>query len=435
VREIYIIGGGLAGCEAAWHALRQGCKVTLYEMKPQKFSPAHKLPYLAELVCSNSLRSESLETGSGLLKEEMRRLDSLILQVADKTRVPAGSALAVDRIEFSKTITKILEQKIQVIRKEIVSIPKERPLIIATGPLTSEPLAESIKELIGEEFLYFHDAISPIVRTDSLNMDIIFEASRYNTKDTSYLNCPLDKEQYYHFVEELLKAEKVPLRPFEKLIPFEGCVPIELLAERGRDTLAYGPMKPVGLVDPKTGKQPYAVVQLRAENKEKTLYNMVGFQTRLKWSEQKRVFRMIPGLERAEFVRYGSLHRNTYIHSPFLLFRTLQLKKDPSIFFAGQITGVEGYIESAATGLLAGINVSRYLKGLPFITPPKTTIIGALVHYITDTQVSPFQPMNANFGILAPLTERVKRTQKKAALIKRALQELEEWKKRLAEDS
>jgi methylenetetrahydrofolate--tRNA-(uracil-5-)-methyltransferase len=431
---IYIIGAGLAGCEAAWHAARQGCLVVLFEMKPQRFSPAHVSPHLAELVCSNSFKSDSRENASGVLKEEMRSLNSLILAAADAHRVPAGSALAVDRNEFSAHVTETLakEKNITLSRQEITKIPDQGVVIIATGPLTSEAFSSHLRETIGHDFLYFHDAISPIIETDSIDLSRAFRASRYNKGDADYINCPLSQEEYYGFVDELLKAEKGALRNFETLVPYEGCMPVEVMAARGIETLTFGPMKPVGLIDPRTGKQPYAVVQLRQENEQGTLYNMVGFQTRLKWPEQKRVFSLIPGLAHAAFARYGSLHRNTYIHSPSLLLKTLQLKNNPRIFFAGQITGVEGYIESAAMGLMAGIQASRFIKGQNPLTPSQTTMIGALLSFITSSFSSSFQPMNANFGILPALDSSVRKKERKKAYADRALSAIKEWQKNLA---
>ncbi len=370
IQQITIIGGGLAGCEAAWQAAKRDVSVLLYEMKPERFSPAHVSPHLGELVCSNSLRSNSLHNAVGLLKEELRRLDSLIMGVAEETRVPAGDALAVDRQAFAASITARLQaiDPVRILREEITQIPPEGIVIIASGPLTSPSLAESIKKLTGEESLYFYDAIAPIVDGDSLNKDVVFRASRYG-EGNDYLNSPMTQEEYERFVDELCKGEKVPYREFERPVFFEGCLPIEEMAERGRETLAYGPMKPVGLKDPRTGKLPYAVVQLRHENGRGTAFNLVGFQTKLKWKEQDRIFRLIPGLEKALFLRFGSLHRNTFIHSPSLLQKTLQLKKEPRIFFAGQITGVEGYVESAAMGLLAGMNGARLTQGNPLVSP------------------------------------------------------------------
>ncbi len=432
-KEIIVIGGGLAGCEAAWQASKQGCMVVLYEMKPGLFSPAHKNPDLAELVCSNSLRSNSLENASGLLKEELRCCGSLIMQHADNCRIPAGAALAVDRKKFASDVTAAIESKanITVAREEITTIPDSKVCVIATGPLTSDACAAGLTRLIGKEFLYFHDAISPIVEADSIDLHKTFRASRYNKGTPDYINCPLSQDEYYMFINELLNAEKVPLKEFETLTPYEGCMPVELMAERGPETLAHGPMKPVGLTDPQTGQQPYAVVQLRQENKEANLYNLVGFQTRLTWPEQKRVFSMIPGLKKAEFVRYGSLHRNTYLHAPLLLLKSLQLKTQPRIFFAGQITGVEGYIESAAMGLVAGLQAGRYTQDGDPVSPPATTMIGGLLSYITQSASANFQPMNANFGILPPLPGRIPRKKKKRLLTERALQDISAWQKKL----
>ena len=426
--RITIIGGGLAGCEAAWQAARRGISVLLYEMKPHRFSPAHISADLAELVCSNSLRSNSLENAVGLLKEELRRLDSLIMAVADQTRVPAGDALAVDRQAFAAKITSLLQasERIKIVREEVTQIPPDRMIIIASGPLTSPPLAEAIRAITGEEYLYFYDAIAPIVDGDSLNMDVIFRASRYG-EGNDYLNCPMTPEEYYRFVEELSKGEKVPYREFERPVHFEGCLPVEEMARRGRETLAYGPLKPVGLKAPRTGKRPYAVVQLRHENREGTAFNLVGFQTKLKWKEQERIFRTIPGLEKAAFLRFGSLHRNTFIHSPALLEKTMQLRKDPGIFFAGQITGVEGYVESTAMGLLAGLNAARRVRQIPPVIPPPTTAIGALIHHITSPEVKDFQPMNVNFGIFPPIAGPLRGRDKRKTMSERGLRDLEEW--------
>ena len=425
---ITIIGGGLAGCEAAWQAAARGTPVMLYEMKPRRFSPAHVSPLLGELVCSNSLRSNSRANAVGLLKEELRRLGSFLMQAADETRVPAGDALAVDRQAFAERITTRLEANsgVQIIREEITRIPPEEIVVIASGPLTSPSLAASIKELTGEKDLYFYDAIAPIVDGESINQEVVFRASRYG-EGSDYLNCPLNREEYHHFIVELIRGEKVPYHDFEKGVHFEGCLPIEEMAERGKETLAHGPMKPVGLVDPRTGKMPYAVVQLRHEDRQGTSYNLVGFQTKLKWNEQERIFRLIPGLEEASFLRFGSLHRNTFIHSPVLLSGSLQLKNDPRIFFAGQITGVEGYVESTAMGLLAGINASRFARELPAVQPPPGTAMGSLIRYITRPDLKNFQPMNVNFGLFPLLPGRLKGKEKNRALAERALQELETW--------
>jgi len=431
VEPIVVIGAGLAGCEAAWQIAQRGGRVLLYEMKPGVFSPAHKSPFFAELVCSNSLKSESLENASGVLKEEMNQLGSFILKVAKETRVPAGDSLAVDREVFSKQITQTLEnmENVKVIREEVSAIPHDQITVIASGPLTSESLNKEIRNLTGTRHLFFFDAISPIVVSDSINFQHAFKSSRYGKGGEDYVNCPMDRETYDRFVDALNQAEKAEIHPFEKRYFFEGCLPIEEMAERGRETLAFGPLKPVGLVDPKTGKQPFAVVQLRQEDRFQTLFNLVGFQTRLKHEEQKKVFRIIPGLEKAEFARLGSIHLNTFIDSPRLLKESLQLKTHPNLFFAGQMTGVEGYVESTAMGLLCGINAHRYAKGLPAAVPPPATAMGALVHYITQSQAIPFQPMNVNFGLLPPLTEKSRRRGRRLLFAKRALKEIEAWKK------
>ncbi|HJX30644.1 MAG TPA: methylenetetrahydrofolate--tRNA-(uracil(54)-C(5))-methyltransferase (FADH(2)-oxidizing) TrmFO [Thermodesulfobacteriota bacterium] len=432
-KEITIIGGGLAGSEAAWQAAQRGIKVILWEMKPCRFSPAHNSPNLAELVCSNSFRAESLENAVGLLKEEMRRAGSLFMLAADATRIPAGGALAVDRVKFSSFITAALEQQknITLIREEVTRLPLQRPLIFASGPLTSPSLSEEITNLIGKNYLYFYDAISPVVEADSINLNIAFRASRYNRGGDDYLNCPLNQEEYYRLVAEIKSAEKVLPRDFEKPIFFEGCLPIEEMADRGKDTLAFGPLKPVGLKDPRTGEQPHAVVQLRPENKERTIYNMVGFQTRLTWPEQKRVFRLIPGLEKANFVRLGSCHRNIFINSPTLLFPTLQLQKETKIFFAGQITGVEGYVESAAMGMVAGINAAHFLLEKPLVIPSPATATGALLNYITTADPDHFQPMNVTYGLFPPLPSEVKKRDRRNFLIQQALKHIEDWRKEI----
>lgn len=422
-----IIGGGLAGCEAAWQAVKRGIKVTIYEMKPERFSPAHRSSHLAELVCSNSLKASSLENASGLLKEELRGFGSIIIEAADKTRIPAGSALAVDREEFSRYISSAIAKECPVIRREVKEIP-EGVVIIATGPLTSPDFTRTLSSLTREKYLYFYDAISPIIEKDSIDFSIVFPADRYGKGDADYLNCPLSREEYYHFIEELLGAEKVPYRDFENLRSFEGCLPIEVLAERGKDTLAFGPMKPVGLNDPRTGSQPFAVVQLRQEDKFASLYNMVGFQTKLIHPEQERIFRLIPGLEKARFARLGSLHRNTFINSPRLLNHYLQFKDRPSIFLAGQLTGVEGYVESTAMGLLAGINAARLLRGENLVVPPATTSIGSLLSYIIGSDSRSFQPMSINFGLFPPLKGKIGKKERKKRLAERALKDLEEWK-------
>lgn len=433
MKPITIIGAGLAGCEAAWQIAKRGGEVILYEMKPEAYSPAHRSPFFAELVCSNSFKSESIENASGVLKEEMGQLESLVLKVAKEAKVPAGGSLAVDREVFSKQITQILEilENVVVIREEVSSIPQEGITIVATGPLTSEALSKEIQKVTGTHHLFFYDAISPIITADSINFQKAFKSSRYGKGGEDYVNCPMEEGEYYQFVETLNEAERVPVQQFEKRYLFEGCLPVEEMAVRGRDTLAHGPLKPVGLIDPKTGRQPFAVVQLRQEDRFETLFNLVGFQTRLKHEEQKRVFRMIPGLENAEFVRLGSIHRNTFIDSPRLLSESLQLKDHPNLLLAGQITGVEGYMESTAMGLLSGINAYRYANGMATVVPPLTTAMGTLVHYITHSLTVPFQPMNINFGLFPPLPGRSQGRGKRLLLAKRALKEMEEWKKKV----
>ncbi|MBE3581569.1 MAG: FADH(2)-oxidizing methylenetetrahydrofolate--tRNA-(uracil(54)-C(5))-methyltransferase TrmFO [Thermoanaerobacteraceae bacterium] len=430
-----IVGGGLAGSEAAWQAASRGIKVELWEMRPAKTTPAHQTGYLAELVCSNSLRSDELENAAGLLKEEMRQAGSLLMEVAARHRVPAGKALAVDREGFSREVTARIEghPSIEVIREEVKEIPAGRVVIMATGPLTSPALTEALKDLTGEEYLYFYDAAAPIVTADSLDWSKVFRGSRYGGGEGDYLNCPLSEEEYYTFYQALLRAERHTPHPFEQEIYFEGCMPVEEMARRGPETLRYGPMRPTGLVDPVSGKRPFAVVQLRQDNREGTLYNLVGFQTSLKWGEQERVFRLIPALARAEFVRYGVMHRNTYINAPRLLTPTLQLKGRPEIFLAGQLIGVEGYIESAAMGLVAGINAVRLIKGLEPLDLPLDTAHGALIHYITTADPAHFQPMNINFGLLPPLDRRVRsRRQRNLLLSRRAISS---WQKILGEFS
>jgi len=430
MNPIIVIGAGLAGCEAAWQIAKRGGKVTLYEMKPEVYSPAHRSPFFAEIVCSNSFKSESLENGPGVLKKEMELLESLILNTAKETRVPAGDSLSVDREAFSKRMTQIMErlENVEIVRKEVSAISEDGITVIATGPLTSEALSREIQRITGNWHLFFYDAISPIVTTDSIDFGKIFKASRYGKGGEDYLNCPMGEDEYYRFVDALNQAEKVPVRNFERRYLFEGCLPIEELAARGKDTLAFGPLKPVGLIDPKTGKQPFAVIQLRQEDQFGTLFNLVGFQTRLKHEEQKRVFRMIPGLERAEFVRLGSVHRNTFLDSPRLLKESLQLRDRPYLFFAGQITGVEGYMESTAMGLLAGINAFRKARGMETVFPPSTTAIGALIHYITHSQAIPFQPMNINFGLFPPLQGKARGRERRRLLAERALNEMKKWK-------
>jgi methylenetetrahydrofolate--tRNA-(uracil-5-)-methyltransferase len=397
-------------------------------MKPGKFSPAHHSPLLAELVCSNSLRADSRESAVGLLKEEMRRLGSLIMEAAEATRVPAGKCLAVDREAFAAYITQALESlpQVEIVREEVTGLDVSRPTIVATGPLTSEPLAAALARLTGQEHLHFYDAIAPIVEADSLDMTRVFRASRYGAGD-DYLNCPFTEEEYAAFYQALSGAESVPLRPFEEPRYFEGCLPLEVMAARGYLTLVFGPLKPVGLIDPRTGRQPFAVAQLRAENREGTLYNLVGFQTKLKYPEQERVFRLIPSLKQARFARLGSIHRNTFIHSPGLLSPHLNFLKYPHIFLAGQLTGVEGYVESTAMGLLAGLNAACQLQSRPLITPPRATALGALIHHLTNTATKDFQPMNVNFGLFPPLPTRTPKKLRGAAYAARALKELEEW--------
>jgi len=432
-QRVTIIGAGLAGCEAAWQAAEQGIRVRLYEMKPRRYSPAHQLPGLAELVCSNSLRGADLGNAVGLLKEELRRCGSLIMQGADATQVPAGGALAVDREQFSGWITERIaaHPNIELIREEVVELPTEGLVVIASGPLTSDLLADQLSRLTGDR-LYFYDAIAPIVSAESLDLTKIYAASRYGKGDgDDYLNCPLDQQQYAVFLEAVRGADKVEPRSFEKVVHFEGCMPIEELAARGDDTLRFGPMKPVGLPDPATGEEPWAVVQLRAENRERTLYNLVGFQTKMTWPEQRRVLRLIPGLEQAEFARLGAMHRNTFINAPALLQATQQLAADPRILFAGQITGVEGYVESAGSGFLAGLTVVALVQGREPLLPPRETALGALVHHITNADPKQFQPMNVNYGLFPSLQGRIKKKDRKPLMAERALVALDGWKQSL----
>lgn len=406
---IRVIGGGLAGCEAAYQIAKRGIKVKLYEMKPKKFSPAHSNPNLAEIVCSNSLKSNSITNACGLLKEELRMLDSLLIKIADKTAVPAGQALAVDREEFAKRITEELSKnpQIEIVHEECKTIEENGITIIATGPLTSDKMAEEISKITGSSRLFFYDAVAPIIEKDSIDFSIAFYGDRYGKGESNYINLPMNQREYQNFYRELIQAEVVNLHEFEKNEIFESCMPIEIMAKRGEDTIRFGPLKPVGFVDPRTGERPYAIVQLRQDDTKDTLYNMVGFQTNLKFGEQKRVFSLIPGLKNAEFVKYGVMHRNTYINSPELLEPTYQLKNRSNLFFAGQITGVEGYVESIASGLLAGINSVKQFKKEEKIIFPDTTMIGALTKYIT-TPRKHFAPMNANFGILPELEEKIK---------------------------
>ena len=447
---ITIIGGGLAGCEAAWQAARRGCTVRLFEMRPAVRTPAHASDRLGELVCSNSLKSESLEDASGLLKAEMRALGSVILECAEANRVPAGSALAVDREGFALAVTEAItaHPHIQVIREEVPELPAERPVIVATGPLTSDRLAADLTARFAvflapgtaaprtSNLLYFYDAISPIVSADSIDYTITFAAARYGKGGADYLNCPMTRDEYLAFREALLKGERYPLHEFEEPKYFEGCLPIEELAERGEDTLRFGPMRPVGLTDPRTGKRPYAVVQLRQENRgpdgRPTMYNLVGFQTRLRRGDQLKALRLIPGLQQAEILRYGSVHRNTFITAPLLLRDTLQFRGDPAVFFAGQLTGVEGYLESAATGLLAGINAVRLTREQAPCSPPPTTMLGALLRYLTQAAPATFQPINANFGLLPPLARIVRdRRERNRLLAERALGDFHAWQQNL----
>ena len=417
--RIKVIGAGLAGCEAAWQLVQRDCDVDLYEMKPLKKSPAHKADTFAELVCSNSLRSDQPVNAVGLLKIEMRQIGSLIMTCADATRVPAGSALAVDREGFSQMVTEKIRNhpRIRIISEEVSEIP-EGPAIIATGPLTSEPMSQAIGRLIDEKYCYFYDAAAPIVTRESIDFTKAYVKSRYDKGSADYINCPMDRMQFEAFYQALITAETAELHTFEKEVFFEGCMPFEVMAKRGRDTLLFGPMKPVGLE--KDGVRPYAVVQLRQDNAEATLYNVVGFQTHLKWGEQKRILQMVPGLENCEIVRYGVMHRNTYINAPVLLKETYQYAKRDDLFFAGQMTGVEGYVESAASGMLAGINMAHLVKGEELCIPGPETMIGAMSHYITTADPNHFQPMNANFGIMH-LKADVKKKQRKEAYAPQSL--------------
>ncbi len=427
-RLVSVIGAGLAGSEAAFQLARRGVRVRLFEMRPVRMTEAHKTGLFAELVCSNSLRNASMETAVGVLKEEMRKLGSLVISAADAARVPAGAALAVDRGAFAGAITRALESdpRVEIVREEATAIP-DGPTIIATGPLTSAALGADLERLIGPRNLYFYDAIAPIVTRESLDMTRAFFASRYGKGGDDYINCPMDEREYDAFVDAVLAAEKVALHPFEKPVYFEGCMPIEEMARRGRHTLAFGPMKPVGIIDPRTGRRPFAVVQLRQDDGDGRLFNMVGFQTKMTYPEQRRVLRMIPGLEHAEFVRLGSLHRNTFIDSPRLLRPTLQLRSRDDLFLAGQMIGVEGYVESAAMGLLAAINAARFVAGGPLPIPPPETALGSLVAYVTDPARTNFQPMNANYGLMPEPEGRIRGREKKIRMAERALKSLERW--------
>ena len=425
---VHVIGAGLAGSEAAWQLARRGVRVRLAEMRPERMTEAHRTGLFGELVCSNSLRNASLETAVGVLKEEMRRLGSLIMFAADRARVPAGAALAVDRNDFASIITRQIESHplIEVTRIEVTAIPDE-PAIIATGPLTSAALGDALGQLIGPRNLYFYDAISPILTAESVNLTIAFKASRYGKGGDDYINCPMDETQYDAFISAMIAADKVELHPFERPIYFEGCMPVEEMARRGPQTLAFGPMRPVGLIDPRTGRRPFAVVQLRQDDYLGELFNMVGFQTKMTYPAQGRVFRMIPGLEQAEFVRLGSLHRNTFVDSPRLVRPTLQLSARDDLFLAGQMIGVEGYVESAAAGLLAAINASRLLDGCEPLVAPRETSLGSLLAYITSPSRREFQPMNANYGLMPTAKDPLRGRQRKMAMAERALRSLEDW--------
>jgi methylenetetrahydrofolate--tRNA-(uracil-5-)-methyltransferase len=436
VTEVAVVGGGLAGSEAAWQIAERGVRVRLYEMRPRAKTPAHGTDRLAELVCSNSLKSDSPENGHGLLKRELEAYGSLVMAAARAHAVPAGSALAVDRDAFAGEITERLTRhpRITIVREEVTAIPEERPVILATGPLTSDLLAGALRDrflaylapqdpsAVASDLLYFYDAISPILSGESIDRAVAFAASRRGKGGDDYLNCPLDREEYRRFWQAVSAAELTPLHPFEEARYFEGCLPVEVLAARGEDVLRFGPMKPVGLIDPRTGRRPHAVVQLRLENRDGTMYNMVGFQTRMRWGEQRRVFRTIPGLHHAEFLRFGSIHRNTFITAPLLLQETMQFRGDPGVFIAGQLTGVEGYLESAGTGLLAGVNAVRLLGGRPPAVLPETTALGALIRHICRADPRGFQPMNVNFGLLPPLDGPARaRPERRRLLVERAL--------------
>lgn len=430
-KKVIVIGAGLAGSEAAWQLAKRGVNVDLYEMRPKKMTPAHKTQNFAELVCSNSLRANNITNAVGLLKEEMRRLDSLIIKCADATQVPAGGALAVDRDKFSEMITETIKNhpNINVIEEELTQIPKgDIPVVVATGPLTSDALSQDIRTYTKQEGLYFYDAAAPIIEKDSIDMNKVYLKSRYDKGEAAYLNCPMTKDEFFNFYNALITAEAAPLKEFEKEIYFEGCMPFEEMAKRGEKTLLFGPMKPVGLEDPKTDKRPYAVVQLRQDNSEGTLYNIVGFQTHLKWGEQKRIINLIPGLENANIVRYGVMHRNTYLNSPQLLEKTYKLKEEKNIYFAGQMTGVEGYVESAASGIVAALNALYNQEDKQIIFPTET-MIGAMANYIVDNTSKNFQPINANFGIIKPLPERIKdKKEKYERYANRSLEILENFK-------
>ena len=436
--DVIVVGGGLAGVEAAWQAARSGARVRLHEMRPVKQTPAHRTDKLAEIVCSNSLKSDEPGTASYLLKEELRRGGSLVMEAAALTRVPAGAALAVDRQQFAEHVTQRIEDnpQIEIVREEITTIPRDAITIIATGPLTSDALTWEIMKLTGDDQMYFYDAIAPIVAADSVDQTIAFRAARYDKGGDDYLNCPFDEEEYARFYEALIEANSVPLQRFEETRWFEACLPIEELARRGVDTLRYGPMKPVGLVDPRTGREPYAVVQLRQENLMADAYSMVGFQNHLRYGEQARVLRLIPGLERAEFLQFGQIHRNTYLNAPRVLEPTMQMRAHPNIFFAGQITGVEGYVESVAMGWLAGNNAARLLNGKELLVAPPRSAIGALARYVSSAETKNYQPVNITFALLAPLEaeaqKRVRRKRDRRALqVELALKEWDEWRREI----
>jgi methylenetetrahydrofolate--tRNA-(uracil-5-)-methyltransferase len=436
-RRLVVVGAGLAGCEAAWQAARRGLEVVLHEMKPVSYSPAHASPDFAELVCSNSLRSNAITNAVGLLKEEMRRLGSLVLAAADEAAVPAGRALAVDRAAFARRITESVEShpRIRVEHGVVERIPGDERVVLATGPLTAPELAGELQGLLGEEHLYFYDALSPILYTDSIDHSVAFRASRYEEGEGDYLNLPLTRSEYETFVDALLSADTVPLHPFESKLYFEGCLPIEEMARRGRMTLAYGPMKPVGLVDPRTGRRPFAVVQLRQEDKRGVLYNAVGFQTKLRVGEQRRIFRCLPGLAEAVFARYGSVHRNTYVNAPRRLLPTLEVRARPGLYVAGQLAGVEGYVESAALGWLAGVNAVFQAQGQTPPHPPETTAHGALLRYLAEADPRSFQPMNVNYGLFPPppgLPPRARKREKHQRIAQRALQDLAPFAARVA---
>ena len=431
---VKVIGAGLAGCEAALQLAKQGINVQLCDMKPKKMSPAHHSEKFCELVCSNSLKAERIENACGLLKEEMKLMGSVIIRAADKARVPAGGALAVDRDVFAEFVTqKIMGNPlIEVVCEETTKIDTDSYTIIAAGPLASDALSEEIARLTGNEGLYFYDAAAPVIEKDSIDFDKVFYAARYDRGTADYINCPMSKEEYTAFYNELINAETAPLKSFEEQNVFEGCMPVEVMAKRGKQTLLFGPLKPVGLPNPKTGEEAHAIVQLRQDNKDASLYNLVGFQTNLKWGEQKRVFSMIPGLENAEFVRYGVMHRNTFIDAPRVINKYYQMKKYPKVFFAGQITGVEGYVESASSGIMAGYNMAKLIKGEEMLEPDRKTAIGSLPLYISNESIEQLQPMNANFGIIEPLEERVKKKQERYK--KMALRALETLKKQVKDN-